>query len=92
MEWKNLKDGKCPKCGKMLVQSGLGTGSIPALRCIDTKSKKCDFKISEKRLMEIISSKKRPHRELSQEERDSELNNYGRQPMSEDFSDSYPNS
>jgi hypothetical protein len=56
MNWKVLKDGKCPKCGNMLRDSGLGAGNIPAMRCVD---KECDFKISEKRFKEIVAPKSR---------------------------------
>lgn len=50
----------------------------------------CDFKISETRLNEITQDMRRPRgkREMAVFESSlAELNNLGRQPMSEDYSD-----
>lgn len=85
MNWKALKDGLCPKCGKALKDSGLWLDSIPALRCPD---KSCDFKISESRFKKIFAPKTKSTAYQSEDERLSELNNYGRNKVSEDFSDS----
>lgn len=86
MNWNALKTGCCPKCGTMLKDSGLGLGNIPALRCPKAG---CDFKISEKRLKEILAPKPRRDREqYDPDARLGELNNLGRREVREDFGDS----
>lgn len=83
MNWAALKNGDCPQCGKQLKSSGLGLGNIPALKC------SCGFKISEKRLTEILQKKpRRNYNERSEEQNLSELNNFGHDDMSEGFEDS----
>lgn len=49
MKWKNLKDGRCPKCGAMLAQQK----NALILSCSDAR---CTFRISEQRLLEILKS------------------------------------
>lgn len=81
MKWKNLKDFKCPSCGGELQHI------VP--RGIECKT--CPFLISHAKFEKIIADMyKRKETDYldDPDERLSELNNYGRKPMSEDFSDS----
>jgi hypothetical protein len=81
MDWKALKSGRCPKCGKMLFQAGL------MLTC----SASCGFLIRESRVKEIIADKPKqsgPYRPMSAEENQEFLNNDGYEELAEDFSDS----
>jgi hypothetical protein len=71
MNWKALKDGKCPKDGAVLKEGGLSVGYSPALRCSNDL---CDFKISETRFKEIVTST--PRRFKDTEDNLSEWNNY----------------
>lgn len=53
MKWGNLKENKCPKCDKDLMDG--------ASRTINDKGEKilnhpCGFKIREKRMAEIVTS------------------------------------
>jgi hypothetical protein len=75
MNWNALKNGKCPMCNKML-------GEHPKrpnfLRCTDPI---CTFQISEAKFVEL--TKPRAQRQqstefMSDDDRMSELNNYGR--------------
>lgn len=56
MKWFNLKDNKCPKCGKDFTK-GLETYNFLE-NTIEIKvlSHPCGFKISEQRYKEIVSS------------------------------------
>ena len=49
MNWKALKNGKCPKCGEILKQ-----GTSAYLVC------SCGFKISEAKVWNIIKEKSPP--------------------------------
>lgn len=51
MNWENLKKNKCPYCGKDWLKMGNATFSDGNITC------KCGFKISEKRMTEIVSDK-----------------------------------
>lgn len=83
MKWNNLKNGECPKCGCML-QDLQNVGA----KCINGQ---CDFYISNAKLQQLIAPRQKSTEFQSEEERMSELNNYGREKRSEDFSDSpYP--
>ena len=53
MKWKNLKDGRCPKCGSMLAQQANS-------RTLACSGSKCGYYISEQRMHEIISAPSRP--------------------------------
>lgn len=80
MDWKALKDGRCPKCGKMLFSRGV------MLVCSAG-----DFTIRESRLKEILAEKPKQsglYRPRSEEENQEFLNNDGLEEMAEDFSDS----
>lgn len=85
MNWKNLKDFKCPKCGYHLAKS------IGGYRCgvMD-----CGFSISSEKFDELVLGLYQPPRRmfLSAAEDDDtrlgELNNYGREKPTDDFSDS----
>lgn len=79
MNWKNLNNYKCPKCSKVLRYDDMNEMHL----CIA-----CDFKISKERFEVVLKdmfTKKKPQ---SDDERLSELNNFGRPEVAEDFSDS----
>jgi len=80
MNWNNLKDGLCPKCGKKLIMGLLDY----IYRCTD--SSLCDFKISRERWEQITTPKKL--RRDGYTDNLSELNNLGHEVVTEDFSDS----
>lgn len=48
MNWNALKDGRCPKCGKMLYQNA-------DARMLTCSNRSCAFRISEEKLAKIIS-------------------------------------
>jgi len=67
MNWSNLKQMKCPKCGKALK------GFID-IKCQDQM--KCKFTITSKRFDEVVASLYAPGRKcVTFEENLSELNN-----------------
>lgn len=79
--WQNLKENKCPFCSHELKVEGLLETTF---RCSH-----CDFSISQGRFDEIISDMYKPkQRRCAFGENLSELNNLGREKVSEDFSDS----
>jgi hypothetical protein len=85
MKWQHLKDMLCPKCGAALKWSALGNGNqkrFPAYACT-----KCDFKISKTKFESVVNSLykgRQPSTEtLSEDQRLSELNNYGRKSLYE---------
>ncbi len=51
MEWSNLRENKCPACGKEFGWMAFQTANV--IICPNTK---CDFKISHRRYTEIVSS------------------------------------
>lgn len=51
MKWSNLKNNKCPKCNKDWLRMGNAIFAEHFITC------KCGFKISEKRMTEIVSDK-----------------------------------
>ena len=51
MNWNNLKQNKCPKCGKIFYSDSFLNPGI-----IECKTIGCDFKIREKRMSEIINN------------------------------------
>ena len=69
MNWKNLKDNKCPKCNKALKPQG-----------VYFKCSKCDFTISGSKFNEIIKklyfmSHRNEYRDIGEEENFQRLNN-----------------
>lgn len=88
MNWKNLQENKCPKCGADL-EPMLDRDTIKCSRCI--------FAIKEKRMEEIVSDMVgrkmkfdySEERRIRDEERNLEdWNNFGREKVTDDFSDS----
>lgn len=75
LKWSNLKDGKCPKCELMLKQDG------GMLYC------SCDFKISAKKLIDIINPKEK---QQTEDERRAELNSMGQDVLT-DFDEDVEN-
>ena len=51
MKWYKLKENKCPSCGKDWLKMGNATFGNGMVIC------KCGFKISEKRMTEIVNDK-----------------------------------
>ena len=93
--WSRLKTLECPKCGDYISEVG------DFYECNNSKIGErsgcatplgCDFKISKTKFDEVVTSLYKPRErstaDLSGDERLSELNNYGREKRSEDFSDS----
>lgn len=80
MKWNNLKNGKCPKCSSIL-----GEEMITRMITCSSMASGCDFKISEKRLKEILENKSR---NFIPKDNFAELNNLGHEKVAEDFSDS----
>lgn len=78
MNWSRLKSMKCPKCQ--------GDLSKQANADIFGCSKECGFFITESRFNSLVKSLYAP----KEPARDNlaELNNFGRERMSDDFSDS----
>lgn len=89
MRWRNLLSDQCPKCGsKLNLDDGI-------FRCALYQQKPtgrfdCDFIIMEKRYNEVRSnlSSSKFFMEVAARQNDSDLNNYGRKKMSDDFGDS----
>jgi hypothetical protein len=83
MNWKALKDSKCPQCGKLMVDAFIKTNPYYC---------ECGFKISQEKFEKIVGDMYKPKTKSteyqSEDDRLSELNNYGRNKVSEDFSDS----
>ena len=83
MDWRKLKNGICPKCGSQLRDRGV---------LVMCAHEKCDFKIRESRLKEILSGQEKTsgikYKPKSSEENMSDWNNDGLDEMAEDFSDS----
>lgn len=80
MRWKNLLDFKCPSCGAILNRKE-GNDKYACLSC--------HYKIGVERFEEVIKSMQEPRRrEMTEEQNLAELNNMGRDIVTEDFSDS----
>ena len=83
MDWRKLKNGICPKCGSQLRDRGV---------LVMCTHEKCDFKIRESRLKEILDEQQKKssikYRPKSQEEQMEEWNNEGHDTITDDFSDS----
>lgn len=83
LKWKNLKDGKCPQCSKQMVDAFVRTNPFYC---------DCGFTISQEKFEKIVNDMYKPKSQstefMTESERLHELNNYGRKPRSEDFSDS----
>lgn len=80
MKWNNLKNNKCPKCFGLLTQNTI-TGLHECLGCND-------FTISEEKFDKIVNDMYRPNKFQNEDERLEELNNFGREKVTQDFSDS----
>lgn len=53
LNWKNLQQNSCPKCGKDLVQDP----EFFLNRTIICSVEKCDFRITEQRMKQIIDDR-----------------------------------
>ena len=86
MNWKNLKDNACPKCTGLLAATPTG------YKCThDIGAAPCDFFITRTKFESIVQSMYHPkkfQRDLSADDRLSELNNHGHNFRSKDFEDS----
>lgn len=84
MDWSKLKENKCPKCGSPLQADGLLTSFYAC------KNDLCSFNISSRRFDEIIKNmcSPKPRRCITFEANMGDLNNFGLEEMTEDFSDS----
>lgn len=86
--WARLKDLECPKCGGTLVKESYG------YRCGAGRgtSAQCTFYIQHEKFDQVVASLYKPRQRSTEDvmgdERLAELNNYGRERVSEDFSDS----
>lgn len=49
MRWINLRDGACPKCSAVLIET-------PTRSVVVCPTKKCGFTITKKRCLEIIKN------------------------------------
>ena len=81
MNWKKLKDNKCPKC----------SSDLKADNCCYVCSRiDCTFTIRQKKFEKIVNDLYKPksQRLAFFDENLSELNNLGREEVAEDFSDS----
>lgn len=81
MNWPALKNMRCPKCGNALKKSGM---LDIMYECIG----ECEFKIGDAKFTQIINDMYKPRKVMTDEQRLSELNNYGRKKITDDFSDS----
>lgn len=66
MNWSNLKRNKCPKCSKELT-----FGKYPGVLDCD----RCEFKISESKMSQIVNSQIRDSLDHTPEENLEALNN-----------------
>lgn len=72
MNWKNLKNGKCPKCSGWLTDA-----NSEHVQCT---TKDCGFTITAKRLAELLKVMASPSKYKSDDDRRAEWNNYGTTP------------
>ena len=83
MNWKALKNAECPQCGKKMKDAFVLENPYYCT---------CGFKISQEKFEKIVKDMYAPKQKttefLTEDERLSELNNMGRDKVSEDFSDS----
>ena len=79
MNWNNLKNYKCPKCNVLLKDIGYYHAC--------TRSG-CIFSINKEKFDSMVGNMNKPKKFVSEEERTSELNNFDRPIITEDFSDS----
>lgn len=84
MKWSNLKCDQCPKCGEPIK----GNGGLLDMSYI-CSSQSYDFIIGEAKYEEIVGDRFRQTKRREQYiDHLSELNNLGREKVTEDFSDS----
>ena len=88
MNWKALKNNRCPNCGELLVSTlptirETGCATINLMEC-DT----CDFRISKEKFEKIVNDLYKPKKNLVSKDNMEELNNLGHKKITEDFSDS----
>lgn len=81
MNWLNLKNNKCPSCSCFLTRA-------PFSSTASSYCNSCNFRISSEKFDKIVNGLYKKKRSPTYEENLSELNNLGREKMSEDFSDS----
>ena len=85
MKWANLKSMECPKCGDNLIEmpNGYQCQQKQELRDGCATALGCQFFITKQKFDEVVSSLYKPRQQstefMSEDERLSELNNYGRQ-------------
>lgn len=81
MDWTNLNENKCPQCGKALRQKILE---------MSVECSKCHFRMSAEKFNDIIEKMfgEKKKRKKDDDDNSSDLNNLGRDVLSEDFSDS----
>ena len=82
MKWNNLKEMKCPSCD----------GAVQKIH-IGYQCSKCHFKISREKFDGLVEKLYHPQRAVDMrknaiDENLETLNNFGRKPLTEDFSDS----
>ena len=77
MKWTNLKQNKCPKCGDDLMGQDGSDTIVCANISRSHPDARCDFRISEQRMTEIVSqqnSRSLQFRNVSEEENRNALN------------------
>lgn len=82
MNWKNLKQNKCPNCENVYLSRA------PFSSTANYYCQNCTFKISPEKFNKIVGDMYRPkERQKTEEENLSDLNNMGHDIVAEDFSD-----
>lgn len=79
MNWNKLKNNKCPNCANVYLTRA------PFSTIADFYCDKCPFRISAKKFDEIVNSLYKKPNFISDTDRLSELNNFGRTEMTEGF-------
>jgi len=90
MNWKNLRDNKCPKCGNLLQKGG--NGKQIGYGC-STKGYICTFFIGEEKFTNLVNELYNSQKAVDSRYKDitdnlEALNNLNRPIVTEDFSDS----
>lgn len=83
MNWARLKSLKCPKCNRDISGSLLEN----TYRCDGREEGACDFLISEEKFNQVVNNLYKPKSYKIPDDNMSALNNLGRRPYSEDYSD-----
>ena len=79
MNWKNLKNNKCPKCSSPLKDIG---------HYYACSLNGCIFSINKPKFEQLVNDLYKPKKYKSIDDNLAELNNLGREMVTEDFSDS----